>query len=197
MANFEAARRLAAEESYLGEWEPILARGLVRSRQLSKAGDHERAAWELDATIEDLLEAAPPSSVANRSVRHAIAQRCEIKSLRYRAEEPARARELLEEARDHYAAIGFERSVGKVERMLAATDEAAVAEPSVPTAAGADTGGAPGVEEPASGDGAAGSAGADAEVPEAADDDWLEHIDYPDDEDERDFEDRFDEPYAF
>ncbi len=196
-ANFAAARTLAAEYDALPEWEPILAEGLVRSRALSKAGDVGAAVDTLDRTIEALLASGPPTPVANRSVRHLTAQKAEIDAERYRSEAPRLARHLLEEARAHYAALGFERSRAKVERLLDSLPEAVTAgEPASPEAP------APLPTEPAATAGDAVEAAGDGAGPElegasADDEDWLEHVDYGDDEAaRRAYEETFDDAYA-
>jgi len=199
MANFEAARGLARDNPFLNEWEPVLSWGIVASRRRSVAGDHEGALRILDRTIEDLLATAPPTSVANRSVRHVEAQKCEIESLLYRTTDPARARALLEQSRRFYDAIGFERSCDKIDRMLARLPERpAVDEPTVAPIAESE-------RPPAVGDEAAWELAPEVTAaarqrgvpPEELDDDWLEHIEYPDERDpERTFDEPFEDPYV-
>jgi hypothetical protein len=200
VANFEAAWELAVTYPFLPEWEPILAQGLVRSRGLSVAGDHEGAVEVLDRTLEAYLLADPPKSVANESVRHLRAQKCEIESLRYRSEDPARARELLAEARAYYEAIGFDRSREKIERQLAAVPEAPTAdtppasEPEAPTSASS-------VEavdaEPPPDEVVVAAAEPTAE-PADLDDDWLDSVEYPDEAElNAEYDEKFEDPYLF
>ncbi|MDZ7701525.1 MAG: hypothetical protein U5J98_05355 [Halobacteriales archaeon] len=193
---FADARELAEQRSYLAEWEPILAEGIVRSRQLSTRGDHGAAVQSLDRTIEALLAAGPPTAVANRSVRHLKAQKSEIDAQRYRSEAPAIAQHLLEEARAHYDALDFERSRAKIDRQLGRLPPEA-AEEAAPGPADDE----PPLAEapaPAAADGGPADSGAAAVEPSEADDDWLESIEYPDEDEPRGgYDDRFEDPYVF
>ncbi|MFB6353583.1 MAG: hypothetical protein ABEJ92_05800 [Halobacteriales archaeon] len=183
IANFEAARELAAEHAFLPAWKPVLARGLVRSRQLSVAGEHERAVGVLDRTLEAFLGADPPQSVANQSTRHLRAQKCEIEAKRHTDEAPGRAHACLEEARRLYDVIGYERSRERIERQLASLEAAHAVEASA--APGSEPpAGVPGVETerppPAV---AEADAPADGAVPDELGEDWLERLDYGDEDD--------------
>jgi hypothetical protein len=121
---FERTCQLADDYRFLQPWEPLLARGLVQAHLLRDRGDHRGAVERLDATIEAVLESEPPTEAANHAVHHITAQKAETRALGDWAAEPALARASLEEARDHYAAIGYDRSRDRVERKLAELEEA-------------------------------------------------------------------------
>lgn len=198
--NFETAREMAADHYFIDEWESMLAKGLVVSRALSQNGDHSGAVDALDTTIEDLLSRPLPKSVANRTIRHLRAQKCEIESLLYRSDDPARARGLLGEARDHYEAIGFERSRDKIERMLAnlpAVSPGAEVESSRTT----EVDSVIQLTDDASKDSATAPAldpGVDHDDPVETEEDWLDSIEYPDEDDLTGrYDQRFEELYMF
>ncbi|MFB6360103.1 MAG: hypothetical protein ABEH59_02150 [Halobacteriales archaeon] len=124
---FERTCQLAEDYRFLEPWEPLLARGLVQAHLLRDRGDHRGAVARLDDTIEAVLASEPPTEAANHAVHHITAQKAETRALGDWAAEPALARASLEEARDHYAAIGYGRSQERVERKLAELEEATTA----------------------------------------------------------------------
>jgi len=116
LAHFDAAREIAGEHSFLDAWEPTYSRAVVRSNALSTRGEHERAVAVLDDAVEELRESGVPDDRFAEMRDHLLGQRHERRAIV--ADDDADRLAHLEAARDHYEAVGFERSVARIEAKL-------------------------------------------------------------------------------
>lgn len=116
LAQFGAARELADEYSFLDPWEPTYSAAIVRSNQLSAAGRHEQAVTVLDETLEELHAQAVPESRFEEMRDHLVGQRHE-RHAKLATDEDDRLGH-LEVAVGHYEAVGFDRSIDRIERKL-------------------------------------------------------------------------------
>ncbi|WP_353633904.1 hypothetical protein ABSL23_12140 [Halobacterium sp. NMX12-1] len=128
LEHFETARGVAESHSFLDPWEPTYSHAVVRSNMLSTTGDHERAVEVLDDALADLREQGVPDDRFAEMRDHLEGQRHERRAIV--ADDDGDRLAHLEAALDHYEAVGFERSVARIETKL---DDA--------EAAGEDTGG--------------------------------------------------------
>ncbi len=116
LANFEAAREAAESHSFLDAWEPTYSRAIVRSNQLSARSDHEAAIRVLDDALDDLREQGVPEDRFAEMRDHLVGQRHERRAITADGDDDRLAH--LEAALDRYEAVGFERSVARIQDKL-------------------------------------------------------------------------------
>ncbi|GGL65790.1 hypothetical protein [Halocalculus aciditolerans] len=125
IAHFRAAEALTERYDFLDAWDPIYSRVVVRSNAHSRAGDHAAAVDTLDAGLDDIDALDPPAHRRETITNHLRGQRRERLAILARDDDPDERRAHLDAARDHYAAIEFDRSVDRIDRKLAALDDEA------------------------------------------------------------------------
>lgn len=119
IAHFRAAEALADDYDFLDAWDPIYSRVVVQSNAHSRAGDHAAAVDTLDAGLDEIDALDPPSHRREEITHHLRGQRRERLAILARDDHDAdERRSHLEAARDHYATIGFDRSVDRIDRKL-------------------------------------------------------------------------------
>lgn len=120
LSHFERAEAIAGEYDFLTPWEPIYSQAIVRSNKLSTAGRHDEAIAALEEGLAALDEHDVPESRAREMRHHLEGQRREREAIlaRKNAEDHEARLIHLEEAREHYAAIDFDRSVDRITRKL-------------------------------------------------------------------------------
>lgn len=121
LAQFEAAIALAEEYAVLDDWEPTYSQAIVRSNQHSARGDHERAVAVVEDAIDALRDLDVPEDRYKEMVHHLRGQAQERRALL--ASDEASRLGHLEAALDRYEAVGFERSVDRIEAKLDAVHE--------------------------------------------------------------------------
>ncbi|MFB6269794.1 MAG: hypothetical protein ABEH83_07610 [Halobacterium sp.] len=123
LSHFDAARATAEAYSALDPWEPTYSAAIVRSNQLSTAGDYEAAVAVLDDALDELRDQDVPDGRFGEMRDHLVGQRHERQAKLADGDDDRLAH--LEAALDHYEAVGFDRSVDRIRDKLArAADEA-------------------------------------------------------------------------
>jgi hypothetical protein len=114
---FERAIDLAEAHAILDPWEPTYSQAVVASNRHSAAGDHQRAVAVVEDAIDTLADEDVPSDRYDEMVHHLRGQAGERRAKLVSDDESRLAH--LEAALDHYQAIGFDRSVDRIEAKLA------------------------------------------------------------------------------
>lgn len=115
---FEAARDLARNYSFLPEWRPLFEAAIVEAHALSNTGECEEAVQLLEDTIEALGNYDLSSENRASAIRHLEAQKLETKANHSEVYGSQERLEALETARERYETLGFDRSVARVDRTL-------------------------------------------------------------------------------
>ncbi|WP_435095139.1 hypothetical protein [Halarchaeum sp. P4] len=120
VAAFERARAVAVEYDYDGltPWDPLYSRTVVASNAASARGDHTAAVRILEEGRDEIAALDPPAERFEEIRHHLDGQRHERLALVARTEEDGAVETHLEAAREHYAAVGFERSRERIDSKL-------------------------------------------------------------------------------
>ena len=116
VAHFTTAAHVADTQTDLPSWDPRYSRAIARANGAAGAGEHATAVDILDDAYETLSAYDIPEAKGDDVRHHLVARRLEAEAAC--ADTPTAAVEALNAAQDHYATVGFDRSVDRVERAL-------------------------------------------------------------------------------